>query len=160
MTASGMIMDDRVTTFDRTQEAAQWAVGLLSLFAIVMFSVAIAAMRSEDASDWLGIFLIFWSALIYLVVLNVTRLRVVVTPSIVELTWRLGWPTKTIDRSSIVSAKYHRNAWWIGWGIRKVARGWMWNVRGLDSVQLELDDSRVFRIGTDDPTALLAALSR
>ena len=50
------------------------------------------------------------------------------------------------------------NEWWRGWGIRHVPRGWMYNIAGRDSVELELQSGNVFRIGTDDPDGLLAAL--
>ena len=45
----------------------------------------------------------------------------------------------------------------LGFGIRKVPGGWMWNVSGLDSVQLTFADGKRFRIGTDEPGALEAA---
>lgn len=36
----------------------------------------------------------------------------------------------------------------------------MYNVAGYDAVELELRSGRVFRIGTDEPDALLAAIER
>jgi hypothetical protein len=36
----------------------------------------------------------------------------------------------------------------------------MWNVWGLDAVELELDTGRRFRIGTDQPVELTDALNR
>ena len=52
-----------------------------------------------------------------------------------------------------------RNKWWYGWGIRKIPKGWMYNVWGLDAVELEMESGKVFRIGTDEPDQLLGALS-
>ena len=52
-----------------------------------------------------------------------------------------------------------RNSWIQGWGVRKVTRGWMYNVWGLDAVEIELNSDEVFRIGTDDADALQAAIS-
>ena len=37
--------------------------------------------------------------------------------------------------------------------------GWMYNVWGFESVELELRSGRVFRIGTDEPTDLHGVLS-
>jgi len=98
-------------------------------------------------------------AAFYLTVLSATRLTTRVTSTTVELVWRLGWPSNAIDRAAIVGATAHRNTWVAGWGIRKVSRGWMWNVWGLDAVELELAGGNVFRIGTDDQTGLLTALN-
>ena len=60
--------------------------------------------------------------------------------------------------ADIVDARRVRNSWWHGWGIRKVQRGWMYNIAGYDAVELELRSGKVFRIGTDEPGALLAAI--
>jgi hypothetical protein len=47
-----------------------------------------------------------------------------------------------------------------GWGIRALHKGWLWNIAGLDAVELELKTGRVFRIGTDDADVddLIAAI--
>lgn len=87
------------------------------------------------------------------------RLSVKVDDTRVEAAFGNGWPKKIIDRSTVTAVKPVRNKWWYGLGIRKVPRGWMYNVWGLDAVELELDSGKVFRIGTDDPEGLAAALS-
>jgi hypothetical protein len=51
-----------------------------------------------------------------------------------------------------------RNKWWYGWGIRLTPHGWLFNVGGLDAVELELASGRKFRIGTDEPQGLLNAI--
>jgi hypothetical protein len=76
------------------------------------------------------------------------------------LTARLGpgLIRKTIPLRSIVGYQPVRNHWYYGWGIRKVPGGWMYNVSGLDAVELRLQDGSVFRIGTDDPQGLIKAI--
>ena len=44
--------------------------------------------------------------------------------------------------------------WIYGWGIRWIPGGWLWNVSGLDGVELALVSGRRFRIGTDEPEQL------
>lgn len=56
--------------------------------------------------------------------------------------------------SQIRSAHAVRNSWLNGFGIRWIGSGWMYNVSGLDAVELMLDDGRRFRIGTHDPAGL------
>ena len=144
--------------YEHHQNAPQWVVVATSVFAIVMFSLVTALFRSEEAPVWLSLLALVWVTVIYLVVLDFTRLRVRVTPGKIDLMWRLGWPSMTIDRASVTEFRVHRNSWLEGWGIRKVWHGWMWNVWGLDSVELVLDSGRIFRIGTDDAAGLEAAL--
>jgi hypothetical protein len=51
-----------------------------------------------------------------------------------------------------------RNQWWNGFGIR-MARGFrLYNVSGLDAVELRVGPNDVRRIGTDDPNGLSDAL--
>ena len=58
----------------------------------------------------------------------------------------------------ILTARAVRNSPAHGWGIRYIHRGRLWNVWGLDAVELQLRNGTRFRIGTDEPQALLNAL--
>ena len=76
----------------------------------------------------------------------------------ITLTFGIGLIRKSIPRQDIVDASAVRNRWWYGWGIRLTPHGWMWNIDGLDAVELQLANGRKFRIGTDRPQMLLAAI--
>ena len=65
-----------------------------------------------------------------------------------------GLIRKTFSIDDIVSSTVVRNRWWYGWGIRKLPRGWVFNVSGLDAVELLMRSGKVFRIGTDEPQKL------
>ncbi len=71
-----------------------------------------------------------------------------------------GLIRRTIRVADIAAVRVVRNRWWYGWGIRLVPRGWMWNVAGLDAVELEFAKGRCFRIGTDEPRRLAEAIER
>lgn len=71
-----------------------------------------------------------------------------------------GWPKRRIEFSDITAIRQMKDRWWEGWGIRRVRGGWMFNVAGLDSVELTLTSGQTFRIGTDEPAVLAAALSK
>ncbi len=61
--------------------------------------------------------------------------------------------------ADVRAARAVRNAWWHGWGIRLTPHGWLFNVSGLDAVELELKNGRRVRIGTDQPRELVEALA-
>lgn len=103
-------------------------------------------------------FLVLPAALMAVFFFGFRSLMVTVTTTEVELAYTAGWPTKTIERASIVSAEPLRIPWWYGVGIRRTPNGWMWSVWGFDTVLLNLSDGRHFLIGTDDPEGLAAAL--
>jgi len=60
--------------------------------------------------------------------------------------------------ADIATARVVRNSPVHGWGIRYIRHGRLWNVWGLDAVELQLRNGTRFRIGTDEPQALLSAL--
>ncbi len=62
--------------------------------------------------------------------------------------------------ADITSARAVRNSPLHGIGMRYIQHGRLWNVWGLDAVELQLRNGTRFRIGTDEPQALLAALQR
>ncbi len=76
----------------------------------------------------------------------------------VRLRFGIGLIRKSIPLSGIRAAREVENRWWYGWGIRLTPHGWLWNVSGLKAVELELESGRRFRIGTDEPDRLHAAI--
>ena len=58
----------------------------------------------------------------------------------------------------IESCRRVRNSWYYGWGVRFTPHGWLFNVSGLDAVELLMKSGARFRIGTDEPEALVRAV--
>lgn len=112
-----------------------------------------------EESAWAGALLAMFVAGIVAITFWFSRLTVAVADGEVSATFGLGRPHRAIPLSSVVGAKQVRNSWIQGWGVRSVSDGWMYNVWGLDAVELQLDTGKVFRIGTDDGDRLHAAIS-
>jgi len=85
-------------------------------------------------------------------------LEVAVGEREVRVAFGPGLVRRRIPLARIQSARAVRNPWYYGWGVRWIGRGWMFNVSGLDAVELALEGGRRFRIGTDDPQGLAAAV--
>jgi hypothetical protein len=62
---------------------------------------------------------------------------------------RRSYPLSEIETCRAVT-----NPWWYGWGIHWTPDGWLYNVTGLQAVQLELRGGRHVRVGTDEPEEL------
>ena len=77
----------------------------------------------------------------------------------IQLRFGIGLLQKTIPLETVQSCRSVRNSLLYGFGIRYVFDGWMWNVSGLDSVQLTFSDGTHFRIGTDEPARLESAIN-
>jgi hypothetical protein len=88
-----------------------------------------------------------------------TTLTTVVEPGRVRCFFGLGIIRREIELRDVVSVAVVRNSWLAGWGIRLIPGGRMWNVSGLDAVELRLRNGTLFRIGTDEPAALHRAIA-
>ena len=67
--------------------------------------------------------------------------------------WSYRLPLAEIRDVGIV-----RNRWWNGWGIRMAPGFRLYDVSGLDAVELRVGPNDIRRIGTDDPQGLAQAL--
>ena len=70
----------------------------------------------------------------------------------------MGWPRRRLPLDKIAGVEVVRNKWWYGFGIKLTPSGWMFNIQGLDAVQVELKSGKKFRIGTDEPEDLAEAI--
>jgi hypothetical protein len=129
---------------------------LISVAGVAGLAVGVAVRDDLGGGFWL-----FEAAMLLVAATGLVgaRLTVVADAQAVTASFGWGWPRRCIDRSDIESAVQVRNSWWHGWGIRKVSRGWMYNNAGRDAIELSLRSGKVFRIGTDQPAELLAAVT-
>jgi hypothetical protein len=105
--------------------------------------------------NWIGA-VVFLLMIIALYLFNSLVVRV--SADKIYIAFGSGLIRKNIQISTITSAEKVRNKWYYGFGIRLIPGGQMYNVAGLDAVELKLTNGRVFRIGTDEPDKLLAVI--
>lgn len=100
------------------------------------------------------------SLLIGILVITVlfSTLTVTITTEQLKCSFGVGLIHKSFPLSRITDTAIVKNPWYYGWGIRLTPRGWMFNVSGLEAVEIELDSQSYFRIGTDQPQALKLAI--
>lgn len=140
--------------YDRAQRS--WALLLATgLASPLMLGAALLAPLPGAGPR---VVLALGGAVLLLVALVFSRLRVRVADGRLHVAFGAGWPARTFALADLVEAQAARNRWWWGFGIRWTPHGWMWNVSGLDAVQLTFRDGRRFRVGTADPQGLLTAL--
>lgn len=78
------------------------------------------------------------------------------------LVWSFGpgLIRKKVAIAQIDQVRRVRNHWLYGWGIRITPHGWLYNVSGLDAVEVHLRSGKVFRLGTDQPDRLIEAINQ
>ena len=86
-------------------------------------------------------------------------LTVEIQDSTLTCRFGVGLIRRQIPLSDVDQVRAVLNPWYVGWGIRWIpGRYWVWNVSGFRAVELVMKDGRRFRIGTDEPEALVRAI--
>ncbi len=124
------------------------------LLAATMVFVAIL-MIAAPATLWP---LLILEGVLLLAITIFGQLSVAVDRKQVHVAFGLGWIHRSVDLERLASVEVVRSPWYYGWGIRLIPHGWMWNVSGFDAVDLKFHGGRRFRVGSDDPAGLAAAV--
>ncbi|HEX9185644.1 MAG TPA: hypothetical protein VGB87_01145 [Vicinamibacteria bacterium] len=97
-------------------------------------------------------------AILALVAALFATLTVEVDEGAVRLRFGVGLVRKRIPLAEVGAWEAVLNPWYAGWGIRLGPRGQLWNVSGFGAVELALPNGRRFRVGTDEPDALVRTI--
>jgi hypothetical protein len=132
-----------------------------TLIVAVMIPVALLCAAGSFLAPNTPAFVPWLVAGILLLVLWLfASLTVTITENSIAAAFGPGLIHKTIPLERIVSAHAVHNSWLCGWGIRFIPGGTMFNVSGLEAVELEYSNGGKFRIGTDEPVKLEAAIQQ
>lgn len=87
-------------------------------------------------------------------------LQVRIDAKYLQIKFGYGIYQKKFLLNDIVSATSVKNHWWYGWGIRYLIwpKIWIYNVSGLDAVEIHLKNGKTYRIGTDEAKKLEQAI--
>lgn len=137
---------------------------IVTLTVLALFAWAQSAARSEPPSVDSGAnFLV--TTIMFLVLLalsSMTTLTTAIDDKYLRVKFGYGIFKKSFLLSEIVSIKQVKNHWYYGWGIRF----WFWpkmriyNVSGLDAVEIMTRNGKIYRIGTDAPNELESAIQQ
>ena len=97
----------------------------------------------------------FGFAILFLILLSLfSHLTVTGYTDHLMIVFGIGLIRKKFYFKDIRDCSIQKSPWYYGWGIRKIPEGWLYNVSGSWSVQLNMKDGRMYRIGTGEPKRL------
>jgi hypothetical protein len=126
---------------------------------IAVLAVAIVGLSTSLAFGSGPTALVAVVGVLALCLLMFPTLTAVVRCDRLQCFFGVGLIRREIPVTEIQGVSVVRNPWFYGWGLRLIPGGWLWNVSGLDAVELRLQSGKLFRIGTDEPQALHAAIA-
>lgn len=137
--------------YRHTQMLSWW------ILALVMIGIVVSAWLA--VFDWplAGIATCLCLAAVLILFFSLT---VKVDQHAIVVAFGPGLVHKRIALSQVRASRTVRNKWYYGWGVRLIPGGLLYNVAGLDAVELEMVNGRRYRIGTDEPDKLNQAIAK
>lgn len=132
---------------------------ILALFAWTYFTARAEAPTVDSGTNLLVTAIM---VLILFLLVSFTTLTITIDEKYLHLKFGFGIFKKSFALNEITSTRQVRNHWYYGWGIRV----WFWprmriyNVSGLEAVEIVMKNGRIYRLGTDTPTELEAAIKQ
>lgn len=114
---------------------------------------------TEGIDNLLTVFFSIEAVFVFMILLFF-QFVVTVEDGFLKISFGVGLIQKKWKLDEIVRVTAVRNKWWYGLGIHLTPVGWLYNLEGLDAVEIEKKDGRVFRIGTDEPQALIRVIEQ
>ncbi len=135
-------------TYKHTQIGTMVLVGAALIVPMVIFLVFMGLLLIAGCTAFMLI----------LMVIVFGSLTVEIAANKIYCWFGLGLIRKQFDLAEITAVETIRYPWYYGWGIRLTPKGWMFNVSGLDAVEITLRSGKHFLIGTDQPHKLASAI--
>ena len=104
--------------------------------------------------------IVFYMLFVLFILYSFMSLEVLVDEEYLQIKFGYGLFRKKFELKEIISAKAVKNHWYYGWGIRYwfPRKMWVFNVSGFDAVEIQLQNKKIYRIGTDEPKELEQAI--
>ena len=128
------------------------------VFFFGVLAVVMLVLGQKEAAIGLGVVTVMAAVILGIVYALFHSLTVRVTRSDIALSFGVGLIRKQFPIGDISRARIVQNRWYNGFGIRKIRGGWLYNVSGFDAIEIQLKNERKYRIGTNQPKELLAAV--
>jgi energy-coupling factor transporter transmembrane protein EcfT len=127
----------------------------LAIFAMTIFIMVV--ISSYQGWRWTSAIVL---GILLIIAFLFPSLTVEVNDGRIKCWFGSGLIRREFALTEIIEAKAARNRWYYGWGIRYTPHGWLFNISGLDAVELTLRSGKGFRIGTDEPDRVVAAIQK
>ena len=128
------------------------------VFFFGLLAVVMLVLGQKEAAIGLGFVTVMAAVILGIVYALFHSLTVRVSRSDIALSFGVGLIRKQFPIGDISRARIVQNRWYNGFDIRKIRGGWLYNVSGFDAIEIQLKNERKYRIGTNQPKELLAAV--
>ena len=123
-------------------------------FPIIIFGIPLFlfCLKSYDVGffETLGLIYVGLSALMLGCILFMYKMVIEIDENQISFKFGVGLFKRTYPINELISCSSVRSSLLSGFGIRKIANGWLYNISGLDAIELRfIDKKNGIRIGTN-----------
>ena len=137
-----------------TERQIGWTVIVPVLGILVLLLIFYINQWGNNPISYSG--LLIMSTIFIISLLLFFQMRTSVDNEKIRISYGIGLIKKTIDIHNIERIEIVRNKWYYGLGIRIIKNGWLYNIHGLNAIELKLKNSKsIIRIGTADKKKLM-----
>src|SRR3990167_5113608 len=151
-----------MTTYKHTQIGYLMLVVTSGVF--VFFAWLYISSSAEPPSVDSGTNFAFTAimVLILFILASFATLTVSIDKNFLRVKFGYGIFAKMFPLNQIASVRSVKNHWYYGWGVKVWFWPYMWifNVSGFDAVEIIMKNGKIYRIGTDTPSVLEAAIKQ
>ncbi|TXH07275.1 MAG: hypothetical protein E6R05_00575 [Candidatus Moraniibacteriota bacterium] len=137
---------------------------VITLAVLVLFAWAQITARLEPPSVDSGTNFAVTAIMLFIlfILASFATLTVSIDESSLRIKFGYGIFSKKFALDQIVSVHAVQNRWYYGWGIRLWLwpKMWIYNVSGFGAIEITLKNGKAYRIGTDVPEELEAAIQQ
>ena len=147
-------------SYKHTQTGYLILVVMLAIMALFTWAQITARLEPPSIDSGTNFAVTAIMALILIILASFVTLTVLIDENYVRIKFGYGLFLKKLFLKEIASVKVVKNHWYYGWGIRLWLwpTTWIYNVSGLDAVELIMKNGKIYRIGTDEPKELETAI--
>ena len=137
---------------------------VVTLAVLVLFSwvyiTASVELPSVDSGPNFAVSAIM--VLILFILASFSTLTVSINENYLRIKFGYGIFAKKFALNQIASVQAVKNHWYYGWGVKVWFWPYMWiySVSGFDAVEIIMRNGKIYRIGTDTPGELEAAIKQ
>lgn len=132
-------------------------IGYLIIFTFLLVFLTFGIILTQTGFNFITLGTMFC---ILFILASFMSLKVIIDEKYLRIKFGYGIFRKRFMLGEIISARTVKNHWYNGWGIRLWLwpRVWIYNVSGLDAVEVKMKNGETYRIGTDEPNKLEQAI--
>jgi len=151
-----------MTRYKHTQIGILMLVVTLAVFALFVWAYITASAEPPSYYSGTNFAISAIMVLILFILSSFATLTISIDENYLRIKFSYGILARKFALNQIASAKTVKNRWYYGWGIRM----WFWpymliyNVSGFDAVEIIMKNGRIYRLGTDVPKELEAAIKQ